>query len=94
MAYQTSWALESNAATYHAKAVIRTLNEALEKYMDWQTFRAGRTNAQIAVALGRDEADIAALDSCFSAFKEMYDFANNVASPSQSDRYYSMRLFT
>jgi len=94
MAYETSWSIEILAAAQYSKAVIKTLNESLEKYMDWQTYRAARTNAQIATALGRTEDEIADLDACLSAFKEIYDFANNEASPAQGDRYYSMRRFT
>lgn len=94
MVYETDWRIESQGAANQATVVIRTLNEALERYMEWQTFRAARSDADIATELGRTESEVAELDACFSAFKEIYDFANNVASPTQGDRYYSMRVFS
>ena len=73
---------------------IQQLEVGLREYNEWQSFRAGRTNAAIATALSKPEADIANMDAAYSAFKETYDFANNVASPAQGDRLYSMRLFS
>jgi hypothetical protein len=89
----TTWSTWARDAEMNAREVIRDLNKALEAYTDWQTFRASRTDAEIATALGKTESEIADLDSCFAAFKEIYDFANNVASPTQGDRLYSMRRF-
>lgn len=85
------WALQAQIGAHE---VLRQLNAGLDNYNEWQTFRAARTNAQIATDLGKTEAEIADLDSCYAAYKEIYDFADNVASPTQGDRLYSMRRFS
>jgi hypothetical protein len=89
----TGWSTWARLAESHASNAIRFLREWEEMYNDWQTFRASRTDAQIATDLGKDEAEIADLDSCFAAFSEIMDFANNVASPTQGDRLYALRRF-
>ena len=71
-----------------------TILNGLEGYNEWQSFRASRTNAQIATALGRTESEVAELDAAFSAIKEIHDFANNVASPTQGDRFFAIRKFS
>jgi hypothetical protein len=92
MPYTETWGSLTGKAEQHARSTIRILNENLEAYNDWQTFRGGRSNADIATALGVTETDVANMDACFSAFKAIYDHANNV-SPSQGDRFYAMRIF-
>jgi hypothetical protein len=72
---------------------MNTREESLRQYDLWQRFRAGRTNAQIATALSKTETEIGEMDAAFAVFKTIHDFANNVASPTQGDRYYSLRQF-
>lgn len=78
----------------HCRNTIQSLDIGVREYNEWQSFRAGRTNAAIATALSKPEADIANMDSAYAAFKVIYDFANNVAGPTQGDRLYSLRLFS
>ncbi len=76
-----------------ASSIIGILMNGNNAYLEWQSFRAGRTNAQIATDLSRTETEIAELDSCFSAFLALHNYANN-QTPFQSDYYYSMRKFS
>lgn len=87
-----------------AGSTAETLQEALlhghAEYKEWQSFRAGRSNAQIATALTSaggsgtvTEAQVAELDACFAALKELHDCADNVAV-AQGDRFYAMRIFS
>ena len=64
-----------------------------EQYNEWLSFQAGRTNLEIATALGKTEAQVADLAACFAAFKALYDKANNQIV-AQSDYFYSMRKFS
>jgi hypothetical protein len=95
MAYDpdTGWSNWARQAEMNASNAIRFLREWEEVYNDWQTFRESRSNADIAADLGKTEPEIADLDSCFAAFKEIMDFVDNVASPVQGDRLYSLRRF-
>lgn len=95
MAYNgdLTWGDLAYKAGQYAQNMISTLNESFNQYNEWQSFRAGRTNAQIATALGKTETEIAEMDACFAAMKELYDYANN-QTPSQGDRFYSMRKFS
>lgn len=94
MAYteEMTWANVVQKGTRASNIMRSALNDGLRLYNEWQSFRAGRTNAQIATALSQTEADVAALDACISACKDLYDCANNVAV-SQSDRFFSLRKF-
>ena len=96
MAYNSelTWDDLVKQAGLYCRNTIQALEIGLREYNEWQSFRAGRNNATIAVDLGKPEADIANMDAAFSTFKELHDFANNVASPSQGDRLFSMRLFS
>ena len=77
----------------HARQLIKSMNDGVNAYNEWQSFRAGRTNAEIATALLRTETEIGEMDACFSALKLIYDYANN-QTPSQSDYLYSLRKFS
>jgi hypothetical protein len=90
----TGWSNWAREAEIHSREMINRLTLSVEAYNEWQTFRAARSNATIATDLGKTETEIADLDAAFAAFKELYDFANNVASPTQGDRLYSMRRFS
>lgn len=88
-----TWADLSKIAGQQAADLISTLTSGLVNYNEWQSFRAGRTNADIATALGKTTTQIAEMDACFATFLELYNAANNVAT-STSDRFYSMRKFS
>jgi len=76
------------------------LLSGIEKYNEWQSFRAGRDNTTIAAALTITSgatitvAMVADLDACYAALEELYDYANNDLSPSSGDRLYAMRKFS
>ncbi len=88
-----TWIELSKVAGQQASDIISVLTSGLTNYNEWQSFRAGRTNAEIATSLGKTEVQIAELDACFATFLEMYNAANNVATYT-SDRFYSMRKFS
>lgn len=88
-----TWAKLSDLAAAGAETTINALIHGLELYNEWQSFRAGRTNLQISLALAKTEANVADMDACFAAFKELHDCAANVAV-SQLDRLFAMRKFS
>lgn len=88
-----TWTDLSRIAGQQAADLISQLLSGMNNYNEWQSFRAGRTNADIATALGKTETQIAEMDACFAVFIELYNAANNVAT-STSDRLYSMRKFS
>jgi hypothetical protein len=73
--------------------LISVLLSANNNYNEWESFNAGRTNAEIATALGKTETQVAELAACFAAFLELYNAANGAAT-STADRFYSMRKFS
>jgi hypothetical protein len=83
--------LAAIASTY-AQATIRNLDEGVNQYNEWQSYRAGRDNTAIASVLGVTVARVADLDAVFAAFKLIHDYATNV-SASYGDYYYSLRKF-
>lgn len=95
MAYNDdkTWADLSRDVGIGSNTLITTLVEGQNKYNEWQSFRAGRTNTEIATALGVTDADVANMDSCYSAMLALYNYANN-QTPFQSDYLYSLRLFS
>ena len=95
MAYNgdLTWLNVSNRGGSVARQLIDSLNRALNEYEEWQSFRAGRTNAQIATALSRTETEVAELDSCFAAGLALFNYADN-ATPTQSDYFFSLRKFS
>lgn len=90
-----TWDALSRDAQNAGRQLKTALLGGLEAYNEWQSYRAGRTNADIATALGAPvtEAWVVDLDSAFSAGKELYDYADN-QTPSQGDRLYSIRKFS
>jgi hypothetical protein len=72
-----TWSDLAITAGRAGKQLSTSLREALAEYDEWQSFRAGRTNAQIATALSRTESEVADLDACFAAFKELYDYSSD-----------------
>lgn len=88
-----TWDVLAREAGGFAKTLIQVLVNGEEAYNEWQSFRAGRTNLEIATALSRTETEVAELDACYAALKMLYDYANN-QTPSQSDYFYSLRKFS
>lgn len=88
-----TWEDNSNRAGRAARGLLAALSTGVELYNEWQSFRGGRTNAQIATALSRTEAEIADLDSCFAACLTVHSFTNNGAEP-QGDYDFALRKFS
>lgn len=87
-----SWPDWSRQAEMFARPMVERLIMGEELYNRWQNYRAGRTNAQLATALGRTETEVSELDAAFAALHTLYQCANNV-DVSQSDYLYSLRKF-
>ena len=88
-----TWITLASSAAASAETLKESLIHGLDAYNEWQSFRAGRSNAAIAAALTVAAGQVAEMDACFAALKELYDCANNVAV-SQGDRLFSMRVFS
>jgi hypothetical protein len=88
-----TWIQVSGVAGNYARILISALTEGQKAYDEWQSFRAGRTNLEIATALSVTEAAVADLDSCYSAMLAVYNYADN-QTPAQGDYFYSLRKFS
>ena len=89
-----TWEDLSKLARQSTNQLIVALNNTLEARDNWNSFRDARSDATIATALTRAEAEIADMRVCFVGMKEVHDFCNNVASPTQGDRFGDWRKFT
>lgn len=96
-----TWEALVSRAGSGARGMITQLTAGLNAYNEWQSFRAGRTNAQIAAALPPKvggavvtEAEVADMDACQAAFLELFNYADNDQSPFSADRFFSMRKFS
>lgn len=87
-----TWVDASRDAQNASRNLITAMREGERQYNEWQNFRASRTNAQIATALGRTETEVADMDSCFAALLAIKNYANN-GTPVQSDYLFSLRKF-
>ena len=88
-----TWTDLSRDTQNASRNLINVLTQGLTAYDEWQSFRASRTNAAIATALSRTEAEVADMDSAYAAMKAAYDYMNN-QTPSQSDYFFSLRKFS
>lgn len=88
-----TWADLTQAASQVSQNMRDTLQRGVEEYNEWQRFRAGRDNATIASAIGKTAGQVADLDACYSAMKNIYDYANNL-TPAQGDYLFSLRQFS
>jgi hypothetical protein len=95
MTYNTdkTWADLSRSAGISANTAVTTLVSGQVAYDEWQSFRAGRTNLEIATDLAVTETAVAEMDSCYAALKAIHDYANN-QTPVQGDYFYSLRKFS
>lgn len=94
-----TWPDLTSSLDQKARQLVQNLLLYNEAYNDWQTFRAGRTDAQIATDLTNlgpqtvTTTMVSEMDSAFSSFKDLHDLANN-AAVAQGDRFFSLRKFT
>jgi hypothetical protein len=95
MAYNVdlTWTQLTSDAGFHARTYLQVLTNGNDAYNEWQSFRAGRTNLEIATALGRTEIEVADMDAAYAALKLIYDYGNNQV-PAQADYFYSLRKFS
>lgn len=82
----------ASLARLNGTQLINQLNQCQLVYDKWQSFRAGRSNADIATAESVDETWIAELDAVFAAFSMMKAYFEN-GVPSQSDYKYAVMKF-
>jgi len=90
---ELTWAQISNRLGDQARNTIAQMTNCDVMYDKWQSIRAGRTNAEIAIALGKTEFEIAEMDSAFAAFYQLYQYATN-QSNTAGDYFYSLRKFS
>ena len=76
-----------------AKNLMHSSREARAAYRRWLKFRNGRTDADIATALSRTEAEVTDVRLAYKAFNESHDFLSDVAGPVQGDRFAIWRKF-
>lgn len=88
------WADVASAATVAADNMREALIHGLEAFEEYISLKGAMTDAQLAAQLETDEANVQAAAACFQALLELYNFADNVASPTQGDRFFSLRKFT
>lgn len=88
-----TWADLSKLASQAAANMIANLIEGKALYDKFQSFKNGRTNAQMAVVLAKTEAQVADLSNCFAVLNELYNAADNQATYT-GDRFYSLRKFS
>jgi len=87
-----TWPDMSKTASQMATDLIYSLNAGRTTLMNGN-HSGQKDKCPDSNGIVQNETEIAELDACFAAFKELYDAANNVAV-SQSDRLYSMRKFS
>jgi len=89
-----TWADLEAKAQREARSLLNALKNSKEVYREWLSFRDGRADSVIATALSKTEAEVTDLRKCFLAMDEIFDFADNVASPTQGDRLADLRKFS
>lgn len=83
---------EREVGTY-GRNLMQAVASGEELYNDLLVFVGGRTNAQIAAALGVDETWIDDLQAALQAMHWIYDFAEN-NSVTAGDHFDALRKFT
>lgn len=73
--------------------LMQAVSSAEELYQDLLVFAGGRTNAQIAAALGVDETWIDDLQAALVAMHRIHDFCENTAVTA-GDHFDALRKFT
>lgn len=95
--------LEWEPLAQYLEAGLENFHQALEdmkkRYDRWQSYRAGRTNADLAAVFGvrvsgetTQESDVADMDAAYAVGADGDNFLNN-GDVATSDRWFSMRKF-
>lgn len=88
-----TWTDLSVILKQHGGAVMQVLINGKAQYDEWQSYRAGRSDADIATALGRTSAEVADMDAAFASLLNLYNYLTNV-SQTAGDHAFSLRKFT
>lgn len=91
---EVNWATLVQTLERHGRNMTTAVREANEAYAEWLNFRAGRTNLQIATALGRTEAEVADMDAAYSAFSQTIGFLSGLNVALLVDHLAALRKFT
>ena len=81
-------------------SLLKAIREGKGEYDEWQSFRASRTDADIATALsgtsGRTitAAEVADMDAAFSAFDSMKRYLDNDTPPAGIDQGFALRVLS
>lgn len=75
-----TWAQWAQAAENQRWAIQIAVDSAKNWNDKWYAFTYGKTDAQVAAALGKTEADAAALRVAFGSFKTVYDILHGAAA--------------
>lgn len=76
------------------KSTMSAVREGNAEYLEFQSFRAGRSDLQIAIDLAKDEADIANMTSSFAGHLAMRQFMENDGAALGTDHAFNFRLFS
>ena len=77
---EMTWKQWSNHAESHSTQLINSIEDGENRYQKWLRYKGAQTNADIATALGKAEADIDALHATMGAFQFMFEFMTNNSS--------------
>lgn len=86
------WVLVAEGQGRQVMEAIR--NGKSRGYDEWQSFRSGRSNVQIATDLGRQESEIAEMDAAFSSFLHLENYLTNNSPAAGLDHAFSIRKFS
>ncbi len=101
MAYNAdkTWDALVNDIQPPALALLTAIREGKAAYSEWQSVRDNRTDADIATALtalGRptSTAEVAVMDSAFSALDSIMRYLDNDTPPAGIDQGFALRVFS
>lgn len=92
------WADEATQLSTIAARMRDALYTGHMLYDEWQNYRAGRSNADIATALSTvsrtvTSEEVAEMDAAYAGFEQLYKFATNQTAQT-GDWMYSIRKFS
>lgn len=95
MAYNDNETFDTMAglASTACRDLISILNTGVIRFDKWQSFKNGRTSAQLVADLGKTEADWDALTNAFEALDAIKSYADNT-TPVQHDYISDMEKFS
>jgi len=85
------WTDLETLAAKASRKIKSSLIDVHEQHEGWVVFKDSRSDSTIASDEGWVEADITLVRLALEKAEEVYQFANNAASPTQADRMTAMR---